>query len=241
MVSAGNTDSSVTLTFRARDQVSPVMNRVEGSLNRVGQSAAATGRFVAANATTLVSLGAAAVAAAGPLSQMLVQMGLINEEQQKTVQSGILLGGVLVSTGTFVVQLAQLIVVSGLISRLRAMNLSMASLGPTVLAVASAIVALTTALQILAGQETTLEKLGLLEIPGENRAGRLAGFGTRALPFGAGHIPGVSERAAGIAGGAQNVVVNAGTIVADEGGLRELSKRIGRIFQEEERIGGFQP
>ena len=230
-----NTDSSVTLTFRVREQVTPALSRMEAGLGRVGNAALASGKALGQNSLQLVALGGALIGSAGVLSDLAVRYGLLDEAQGAAAQTFIStigaisgIAGALAGLGTFLAVLApQLGVTAG----------ALATIGSVAVVAAGAVASLVTVMQILSGQETTLEKFTNVNLGQTNRAGRLGNLVSQATPSG---VAAGGSRFGGREGPGTQVIINLGNLIADETGLRDFTKRIGRILQEESRIGGFQ-
>jgi len=233
-----NTDSSVTLTFRVREQVTPALNRMEAGLTRVGSASAATGKFLEANARKMVIMGGAMVAGAAAATNLAVRFGILSEAQGKTAASFIQGAGAVVAVVGGLSQLGLFLGSSGVIALIGKTGIGIAGIATVAVAAASAIVVLTTALQVLSGQQSTLENLTPVNLGGGNRFQRLGNLITQANPVGAG-AAGFNNQGPGTRAvqGAINVTIS--TFAATESELRQAAKTLGRILQEESRIGGF--
>lgn len=260
-MTTGNTDASVTLTFRVREQVSTSMNRVESSLQRVQTTAARTTKVLAQNSLQMVAVGSAMVAGAGAAADLGVKFGLLTEEQGKStrgfiqgVGSIVAIVGGLASLGNFAtnagISMSQLGVSFAVIARF-ALPVTVAIGGLT-----TAIIALNKEFTEGAGAsaefvQNVLHAVGVTRPHAEFLAG---GIGERARR-------GFENLRAGNRGGAAQFITGGGTgglerglaqsqqrltnitittFAATETELRGAAKAIGRILQEEARIGGFK-
>lgn len=239
MVSAGNTDSSVTLTFRVREQVTPAMNRVESSLNRVGQAAASTGRFLGQNALQMVTVGSAMVAAASGAANLAVQFGLLNEEQAQTTTKFIQGAGAVVAIVGGLSQLGVFLATAGIGSGILSLGAALGTAAGQAALMTGAVAGLVVSLSALLAFSDVIPNaldrfLGAtgLEVPRAPESIRRVANAPLVGPN--------APNFAATGGGVTQIAVNVGTLVADEIGLREFTKRVGRQLQEESRIGGFQ-
>jgi hypothetical protein len=234
-----NTDASVTLTFRVREQVTQALARMQSGLTRVGETAANTGKFLGQNALQMVAVGSAMVAGAGAAAQLAVKFGILSEAQGKTASSFIQGAGAVVAMVGGLSQLGVFITSSGLIGLLGSAGGAIGVIGAAAVAAAAGIAVLTTALQVLSGQQSTLEQLTGASFGGGNRFQRIGNLLTQANPVGAGAAGFGDRQGIGTQAVQRGINVSINTFAATESELRQAAKTLGRILQEEARIGGF--
>jgi len=257
---AANTDASVALTFTTRDQASPGIQRIGGNLTRLQSTAAGVGKVFSQNSTAFLSAGLALATAGGQIAQLGVRFGILNEEQGEILGTTLQVTGVVLSLVTAVASMSIAFGAAGI--TIGAIGGALAAMLPIILAVGFAAAATGIAIAVLfktitegptAGGKIVqglLERVGVPEGPAEFISGgageRLRGqfernrgnFRGRGLqnqsfqrnPFG-------GDDNNGRAG--DTIVIQAGTIVADEGGMRELEKRLRQIRKEDERTRGI--
>ena len=218
-MTTGNTDSSVTLTFRVREQVTPALARMESSLQRVGNTAASTGKFFEQNALKMVAVGSAMVVGARAATDLAVKFGILNEHQGKTASTFIQGAGAVVAMVGGLAQLGTFIASSGLIAALTRLGAAGAlvagGLGAGAIAVGAA------------GGIVASEAVERGPRAAASRAIRGTSGGATPQTFG-GTLPTTLA----------NISIN--TFAATESELRTAAKTLGRILQEEARIGGFR-
>lgn len=234
---AGNVDSSVTLTFRVREQVTQSMSRIEASLNRVGAASANTGKFLAQNAAGFATAGLAMISVASSASRLAVQFGLLNEEQAKTLQTGLLIAGTLAGVAGAIGSVGQLLQQSGLAAKIGAITVaniafisSLAAIVPLALAAGLAISSIVQSIR------DPKNPLGADLLFGTSEDPNIAGRAIRGAGRPIRQALGTGE----FEGNSSIVNVTISTFAATETELRQAAKTLGRIFQEESRIGGFQ-
>ncbi len=266
MVLPSNTDASVTLTFRIRDNVSGGLQNIKSNLRGVQDGVRSTGSFMAANANKFIAIGAAGVIVGQSLGQLGVQLGILDEEQGKTfgnivqgassVAAG--LGG-LALIGTALAPVFAKLTLTGI----GAFATKLVALNPLILAVTATTLALAVAVSavVLEFQQVGSSADKFIEIasklgkkPGElardvfSTAGSAAGtirrdpgkFGGQLADLVKGGLTGDFTPAGqrGFQGNQGVTIVNQGTIIADEGGLRELFRRISALGKEDDRVRG---
>lgn len=247
MVLPANQDASVLFTLRLRDQVSQGMARVESSFNRVGNAAASTGRFLGQNALAMVSVGTAMVAGANAAAGLLVQMGVLNEEQGKTATKFTQGAGAVVAMVGGLAQLGVFIQGAGGVAGLARLGAAIGAIVPYILPVTVAVGGLTATiaelfLLITKGPEAASQfSTGLLQSIGVPRGAAEFLGGGAGERFGRSRFgQNVKLSSPLFSEGRQNAInVTLNTFAATESELRGAAKTIGRILQEENRVGGF--
>jgi len=256
---AASTDASVALTFTTRDQASPGIQRIGGNLTRLQSSAAGVGKVFANNATAFLTAGLALSSIGGQASGLLVKFGVLNEKQGDIVNTTVQIAAVVLGAITAFSSLGLAIGASSVgFGVIGAAIVSFTSLAVVLVGV---IASLTTGFQLLADPAnlSSIEKLTgvrfpTFDRPGEepSRLGRLGGFALGGLAPGldpqrlresveqtSGFLSRTGLGGVGNPGGGSPIIIQAGTIVADEGGMRELEKRLRQIRKEDERTRGI--
>ena len=243
MVTPAGQNASVVLTFTTRDNASPGIQRIGANLTRLQSTAAGVGKVFAQNSTAFIGAGLALATAGAQVAQLGVKFGLLNAKQGEILGTSLQVAGVFFTmTGA----LAQVVATA------TGLGLTMAVLGstliaflPVALAVAVAIAAIVTGLQLLRDptKPTTLEQLTGIKLGGGAGPGRTRADAFFGLTPPEGAKPLFSGRGkpafqGGIFGDKQPVVINAGVLVADETGLRELEPRLRNVRGEEQRTRG---
>jgi len=257
---AANTDASVALTFTTRDQASPGIQRIGGNLSRLQSTAAGVGKVFANNATAFLTAGLALSSIGGQASSLLVKFGVLSETQGDVVNTIFQVSAVVLGAVTAFSSLA-LAISAGSIG-FSAIAASAVIALPIILALGAALATVVTLGQLLRDPTapTTFEQITGIDVlrtkqPAGTRPGRLApgeaAFGEDPLAAAGGVGRDIGRQllaAFGIGRGGQprilgaeagGVTINAGTIIADEGGMRDLEKRLRQIRKEDERTRGI--
>jgi len=236
MTSAANPE--VVLLFRLRDEMSAQLavvnqrlDQTERVANRTDQSFRRNTDTMAGYSRTLLLFGATALSVASSVARLGNQMGLLNDEQEKTVSTIISTVGALSALAGGLARMIPLILAIARAERTRAIISAMGSVaGVPIVGVALAIAAGATIGAIIAGVMSHQMGTGQRQqIPGTSTQGMLA------MVHG-GEV--ISRPREGGAGG--NTTVNlTGPFMGNESEARSFAKRIGRYLQEEKRIGGL--
>ena len=256
-----NTDSSVTLTFRVREQVTPALSRMEAGLTRLGDASARTGKFMAQNAGSFATAGLALVSVASVAGRLARQFGILNEEQSKTLETSLLVASGVAGVAGAIGSVGQLFLQTGIGAA--GFGAALATIAEFALPVTVAVGALAIAIAAVSKEFTqgagasaefvqnALHAIGVTRPHAEFLAG---GIGERARGGfeniragnrgGAGQFVtggGTGGLQRGLAQSQQRITnVTISTFAATESELRTAAKTLGRILQEESRIGGFQ-
>jgi len=251
---AANTDASVALTFTTRDQASPGIQRIGGNLTRLGSVAQGVGKVFSQNATAFLTAGLALSSIGGQASSLLVKFGVLNEKQGDIVNTGFQITAVVLGTVTAVSSLTTALVASSI--SMGAAVIVAGAWGAALFAVVAATVALSTALEILIDptKRTGIERLFGFDIPTaddpgapKTRRGRISGAIFPGVPGRAGigeAFLGPERRIAEQKRAEAReffglTIINQGTIIADEGGMQQLERRLQRVRGEERRTRGI--
>jgi len=263
MVTPGQ-DASIALTFTARDNASPAIQRLGGNLSRLSSAAASVGKVLAANTATFLTAALALSSIGAQASQLGVKFGLLTEKQGDFLNTAFQVTAVVLGTAAVLAQLTQTLggTTASILKGTTALIL-FASWAAVVLGIVTTLV---TAFQLLndPANLTTIEKLFGVRLPTFDRpgeaptgAGRLGGAAVTGLTAGAVDLQelrdsvefinrnllriglgGFGPRGGG-GGGGQPVIINNGTIIADENGIRSLETRLRRVRKEDERARGI--
>ena len=260
---ASNVDANVALTFTTRDQASPGIQRLGGNLTRLQANAAGVGKAFTQNSTAFIGAGLALATAGAQVAQLGVKFGLFDEETGKTLGTVLQVTGVFFTMAGAIGQTIAVVAGFGIgIGGITAAFISFLPIALTVLAVLTAIAAIVTLGQILGDPTapTTFEKVTGIDVlrtkqPAGTRSRQLApgevGFGEDFFGAAGGVARDIGRQARSVflgqtggqprigEGGAGGVTINAGTIIADEGGMRDLEKRFRQIRKEDERTRGI--
>jgi len=257
---AANTDASVALTFTTRDQASPGIQRIGGNLTRLQSTAAGVGKVFANNATAFLTAGLALSSIGGQASSLLVKFGVLNEKQGDMVNTVFQISAVVLGAVTAFSSLSVAIGLSSIGFGGLAVAAGVAL--PIILVFTAALAALFTLAELFKDPTapTTFERITGIDVlrakqPAGTRPGRLApgeaSFGEDPLAAAGGVGRDILRQARSVflgqtggqprvvEGGTGSVIINQGTIIADEGGMRDLEKRLRQIRKEDERTRGI--
>ncbi len=258
VAAAGGANPSSVMTFRLRDELSPGLNSIGTALDSTDAKAdnlSAGFQQLGASATTaeqaggsmfntfsrnsgnMIIAGAAIASAGSAIAQLGTSIGLIPERMQKTVSNTVAAAGAIAALAGAFGTLIPLIINLARAEKIRAVASAVAlafsnpflALGALAIAAAVGVgaAALIGSFQTSAGQQR--------QIPGSTTTSQLA------LVHG-GEVISRPEGGGAVAGGGNGggVTLNVGVLVADEGGLRELERRMGRVRNEERRTRGIK-
>jgi len=261
MVTPGQ-DASIALTFTARDNASPAIQRLGGNLSRLGAAASGVGKILAQNTTAFLTAGIALATLGSQAAQLGVKFGLISEETGNLIGTISVVAGLALGLAAVLAQVTQTL--GGTTESLKKGTGAMIAFASWATVVLGIVIALVTAFELLndPAKLATIEKLFGVRLPTFDRpgeeptgAGRLGGAAVTGLTAGGvdpqelrtsfeqlnnilrktglGGFTGVTG------GGGQPVIINQGIIIADENGIRNLESRLRRIRGEEQRARGI--
>jgi len=244
-------DASIALTFSTRDQASPGIQRIGGNLSRLQATAQGVGKVFAQNATAFLAASLALSSIGGQASQLAVKFGFLSEEQGDFLNTAFQVSAVTLGAVTAFSTLATALKGVSFV----AITAAFVAFLPIALAVGAALVVITTAIEILRdpGKRTSIEKLFDFDIPTadepgapKTRRGRISGAIFPGLP---GRPAGIGEALIGPERRQAEEkrreareffgLINQGTIIADENGIRKLEDRLRRVRKEDERARGI--
>lgn len=221
---------SVVLAFRVRDETSAPLQNIENNLKDVGTEVNNTSFSMAQAGQSFVLFGAGLAASAGGLASLAESMGLIPETMQDTVRNVVTAVGAIAALAGGLAQLIPVIRAVAAAERTRAI----ASAFATALSGPVGIALLAAGLAAAVGAAVVISQFQVS--PGQQRTVSGA-FNEAKLAIVHGGETISRQPISGTGGG--DVIIQAGIIVADEIGLRELERRLSRIRGEERRTRGI--
>jgi len=255
MVTPGQ-DASIALTFTARDNASPAIQRLGGNLSRLGAAAAGVGKILANNTAAFLGAALALSSIGAQASQLGVKFGLLTEEQGDFLNTAFQVTAVVLGTAAVMAQLVQTLLAAGV--GIGAMGAAFVAFLPIALLVGAALAAIVTSIELIRDPTlpTTFEKITGIDVlrakePAGTRPGVLApgekSFTEDPLAAAGGIGRDILRQARAVflgqTGGqsriSEPVIINNGTIIADENGIRSLETRLRRVRKEDERARGI--
>lgn len=257
VAAAGGANPSSVMTFRLRDELSPGLSQIGTALDttdakadnlsagfqqlsastaQAEQSGAGFFNTFQRSSGSMIIAGAAIASAGASIAQLGTSIGLIPERMQKTVSNTVAAAGAVAALAGAFGTLIPLIINLARAEKVRAIASAVAlafsnpflALGALAIAAAVGIgaAALIGSFQTSAGQRR--------QIPGSTTTAQLA------LVHGGEIIGRPDTNGNGVSriNEAQSVI-NVGILVADENGIRELERRLGRVRQEGRRTRGI--
>ena len=239
MVTPAGQNASVVLTFTTRDNASPGIQRIGANLTRLQSTAAGVGKVFAQNSTAFIGAGLALATAGAQVAQLGVKFGLLNEKQGEILGTSLQVAGVFFTmTGA----IAQVIATAtGMGLTLAIITGSLAAMAATVLFLVSTFAALGAIITSIQGIFDPSKPLLIERILPESIQRLVPGGGSEARARSAGrgaNIGGLINRATEPNVAGNSVILNIGTMIADEFGLRELERRLRNVRGEEQRTRG---
>lgn len=226
------TDPSVVLGFRVRDAATPELQNIERQMESTERQTQEMGQSFSVSAALLATLGSAIVTASGQMAQLAVQFGIIPEEMERTVQTGIQMLGVLASLAGVIEQL----------NRVQRINIILTSISRALMSpigIATVLAALGVgAIAAAAVSRFSQTAPGQFQVvPGTSTETSLARVhGGEVI----GRMPGPAGRTPGDGGGGLTVNVQAGAFVGSESDADKFARMVGRRLQGLDRRTGFR-
>ena len=233
MVTPAGQNASVVLTFTTRDNASPGIQRIGANLTRLQSTAAGVGKVFTQNATAFIGAGLALATAGTQVAQLGVKFGLLDEKQGEILGTSLQVAGVFFTMSGAIAQV---------IATLGGMGISIGVLAASLGGLITLLIAAAAAIVVLELSARKIEDRFGIDVSrgggpfADIIQGRVPGAGQ---PTGQESFLGktISQVTAPNAAGG-SVILNVGTLIADEFGLRELQRRLRGLSGEEKRTRG---
>lgn len=261
-MASAQANPAVTMTWKVRDEASPALRNMGSAMDEADRKAdnlsqgmdqlsqstttaetrsSSLFQSFAANSGQFIIAGAAIASASAALGQLGTAIGIIPEHMQQTVSNTIAAVGAIASLAGALGTLVPVIRSIALAERARAVAsaIALAFSNPFfALAGLAAAAVVGVGAAALASKFLQTPPGTQRQIPGSSTESQLAMVhGGEIISRPASPTQALSGA---IGGGGATTVLNVGVLVADENGLRELERRLGRIRLEERRTRGTE-